>query len=429
MVNPLLRAHPNGLRSDFYLLVLAAVYHADGLWGEATFDLCASRGPTDGGPIVVGGVEDAIDAARGLGFSADDVRLMRGIGALGGVSEAFWEQLRELRFSGEIVAMPEGTLTLPGAPILRVTAPLIEVTLLETALLQAVSFGSAVATRAARLVDAAQGRRVFDLSTPLHPSPDAAARAARAALVGGVAGSGLTETAIDEAIPPMGTLSQGFYAAYGDLDAALEAFRVYFPDVGYVSLPPGDMVEGVLALSKHRKNLRVVRLDHDDLNAPARRLRGALNVAGMSNVLILGGGELDEARIAKLVQQQAPVDLFAVDSALSQGLPSLGLSYRIADMQRGFEPEALRHPGAAADPGVKQTVRFADHDLLCLESEVAANVRAGATPLARLVVSDGERVLPREPVEVCAARRRGQQTALRPGWTLKRSAGLTAPPP
>ena len=426
MVNPLLRAHLNGLRSDFYLLVQAAVYHADGLWGEATFDLCASKGPADGGPIVVGGVEDAIDAAQKLGFSAEDVSAMRGIGALAGVSEAFWEQLRELRFSGEIVAMPEGTLTVPGAPILRVTAPLIEVTLIETALLQAVSFGSAVATRAARLVDAAEGRRVFDLSAPLQPSPDAAARAARAALVGGVAGSGLTETAIHEALPPMGTLSPGFYAAYGDLDAALEAFRVYFPDVGYVSLPPGDMVEGVLALSKHRKHLRVVRLDHDELDAPARRLRGALNVAGMANVLILGGGELDEARIAKLVRQKSPVDLFAVGAALSQSLPSLGLHYRIADMQRGFEPEALRHPGAAADPGVKQTLRLSDHDLLCLESEAAALIRAGATPLARGVVSDGERVLPREPVEVCAARRRAQQATWTPGRALRRSPGLTA---
>lgn len=425
-MNPLLRAHPNGLRSDFYLLVLAAVYHADGLWGEATFDLCATRAPEDGGPIVVGGVEDAVDAARGLGFSADDVRALRGVTALSGVSEAFWEQLRELRFSGEILAVPEGSVVLPGEPILRITAPLIEATLIETALAQAVSFGCAVATRAARLVDAAEGRRVFDLSAPLHPSPDAAARAARAALVGGVAGSGLTETAIAEATPPMGTLSSGFYAAYGALDAALEAFRVYFPDVGYVSLPPGDMVEGVLALSKHRKNLRVVRLDHDDLDAPARRLRGALNVAGMGGVLILGGGELDEARITKLVRQRAPVDLFAVGSALSQGLPNLGVAYKIADMQRGLEPEPLRHPGAAADPGVKQALRYADHDLLCLEAEARALIRAGATPLARLVVSEGERVLPREPVEVCAARRREQQAALKPGWTLRRSPGLTA---
>ena len=78
-MNPLLRAHLIGLRSDFYLLVLAAVYHADGLWGEATFDLCASRGPTDGGPIVVGGVEDALDAARGLGFSADDAAGLSGL--------------------------------------------------------------------------------------------------------------------------------------------------------------------------------------------------------------------------------------------------------------------------------------------------------------------------------------------------------------
>ncbi|MCB9762578.1 MAG: hypothetical protein H6739_22455 [Alphaproteobacteria bacterium] len=403
-----------GLQTDFYLLVLAAVYHADGLWGEATFDLYARELPEGCGYLVAGGVVEAVEQALQLGFTAPEIAWMRGLDTFAKAPEAWWSALEHMRFDGEIHAVAEGTVVFPGEPVLRVTAPLVQATLLESRLVQTVGYGTAVATRASRIIEAAGDRKVFDFGSRRMPSGDAALLAARAAMVGGFAGTTNSLAAAVLGVPVMGTLSAGFSAAYGDDARALEAFRVHFPDVGYVSLPQKDVVEAVLELVPHRASIRIVRLDRRDLGRVSRRLRGALDAAGMERVKILGSGGLDEPRIAALEAEGAPVDLLAVGRNLSQEPPKSGMVYRLAEIWRGPDPEPATHTGASRWPGMKQVVRFHDHDLVCLVEELE-DATAGGRPLLEPVVLEGERVRPAPTLETSQARRAAAVAALPEG--------------
>lgn len=433
MERPFFAPERSGLQADFYLLVLAAVYHADGLWGDATFDLFARQMPDRYGYLVLGGVCEAIESALRLGFTSEEIAWLRAQDTFANASEGWWDALENMRFEGEIRCMAEGSVFFPNEPILRVTAPLPQAVLLETRMLQAISHGTAIATRAARMTRVAGGRKLFDFGSRRLPGGEAALLAARAAMVGGFAGTTNTLAAATLEVPTMGTLSAGFMAAYGSDAAALEAFRVHFPNVGYVSLPDGDVVEAVLRLAPHRKAVRIVRLDQWDLDGSSRRLRGALDAAGMNRTRILGSGALDEDRIAELVRRGAPVEMLAVGRSLVQAGATTDFSWRLAEIARGPDREGVRHPGGSPWPGAKQVLRFPDHDLICLDEEAEALAGDLGRPMLEQLVSYGERNVPEEPVQV-AQQRCAEQIAALPEvlrqsdavveWPIRRSPGL-----
>lgn len=433
MERPFFAPERSGLQADFYLLVLAAVYHADGLWGDATFDLFARQMPDRYGYLVLGGVCEAIESALRLGFTSEEIAWLRTQDTFANASEGWWDALENMRFEGEIRCMAEGSVFFPNEPILRVTAPLPQAVLLETRMLQAISHGTAIATRAARMTRVAGGRKLFDFGSRRLPGGEAALLAARAAMVGGFAGTTNTLAAATLEVPTMGTLSAGFMAAYGSDAAALEAFRVHFPNVGYVSLPDGDVVEAVLRLAPHRKAIRIVRLDQWDLDGSSRRLRGALDAAGMNRTRILGSGALDEDRIAELVRRGAPVEMLAVGRSLVQAGATTDFSWRLAEIARGPDREGVRHPGGSPWPGAKQVLRFPDHDLICLDEEAEALAGDLGRPMLEQLVSYGERNVPEEPVQV-AQQRCAEQIAALPEvlrqsdavveWPIRRSPGL-----
>lgn len=434
MERPFYAPERSGLQADFYLLVLAAVYHADGLWGEATFEVFARQMPDRYGYLVLGGVCEAIDSCMRLGFGGEEIRWLRGLDTFANAAEGWWDALASMRFEGEIRCMAEGSVCFPNEPVFRVTAPLPQAVLLETRVLQAITHGTAVATRAARMAQVAEGRKLFDFGSRRLPGAEAAMLAARAAMVGGFAGTTNALAAATLDAPAMGTLSAGFLATYGSDAAALEAFRVHFPNVGYVSLPAGDVVESVLRLAPHRKAIRIVRLDHWDLDGSARRLRGALDAAGMERTRILGSGSLDEDRIAELARRGAPVELLAVGRSLVEGAPSTDFAWRVAEIARGPDREPVRHPGASPWPGAKQVLRLDDHDLVCLDGEAEALVGERGRPLLEPFVVDGERAVPEEPVWV-ARQRCAEQIAALPealrdndavgAWPIRRSEGVS----
>lgn len=411
MQRPFYAPEHSGLQADFYLLVLAAVYHADGLWGEASFDVYARQMPDRYGYLVLGGVSEAIESALRLGFSVEEIRWLWNQDVFARASEGWWNALENMRFEGEIRCMAEGSVVFPGEPVLRVTAPLPQAVLLETRILQALGHATAVATRAARLTQVAGGRKLFDFSSRRLPGQEAAMLAARAAIVGGFTGTTNSLAAAALEVPTMGTLSSGFLATYASDTAALEAFRVHFPEVGYVSLPEGDVVEAVLRLAPHRRAIRIVRLDEWDLDGNSRRLRGALNAAGMERTRILGSGALDEDRIAELVRRGAPVDMLAVGRSLVSGT-AVDFCWKISEIARGPDREPVRHVGATAWPGPKQVLRFADHDLVCLDDEAEALAGEQGRPLLDTMVSYGERTVPEEPVQVARDRCAEQIAAL-----------------
>jgi nicotinate phosphoribosyltransferase len=398
-----------GLHADVYQLVLAAVYHADGLWGEATFDLYARELPSDHGYLVVAGIEEALDAAVDLSFSPQAIAWLKEQPTFAHASASWWESLEHLQFEGDIHAVPEGELVFPGEPILRVRAPLIQATLLETRLIQAVSHATAVATRAARLVDAAQGRKVYDFGSRRLPGPESALLAARAAAVGGCHGTTYALAGKRYGLETMGTLSSSFLAAYDSDESALDAFRTHFPHFGYVELPDGDILDGVRRLEPFKDNVRIVRVDHWNLNGAARMVRDALDKAGMERVRILGSGSLDEHRVRGLTANEAPIDMLAVGRHLSVGTgdPGTSMAYRIAEIGRGVGLEPVTRPGASSYPGCKQVVRGRRRDMICFADETElVQLQVEGRALLWPVVEAGRRLQPWGSVHAASERRR-----------------------
>ena len=402
----------SGLVGEFYQLVLAATYHGDGLWGEATFDVFARALPDGYGYLVAAGVEPALQQIEALAFSAAEVELLRKQPVFAKIPATFFEALSRLKFTGDVHAIPEGTPVFAGEPILRVTGPLVACTLLETRILQIIGHSTAVASRASRLATAAAGRPVFDFGSRRAGGAESALLAARSAYLGGAHGTTNAMAALGLGIPAFGTMSDTFLAAYGDDDLAYSAFRLHFPGLGHYSLPDDDPVDGVARFGKFKDRVSIVRIDHDDVGRLSRTVREALDRHGMPKVKILASGHLDEARIAKMVAAGCPVDMFAVGRGLASGPDAqMRLAFRIAEMQRGSGRVPVTRDGAAPWPGRKQVVRLADHDLVCLESEAGTFGRHGA-PLLSPAIVGGRRVNVPDSLSDIRARRERMVSAL-----------------
>jgi nicotinate phosphoribosyltransferase len=401
-----------GLVGEFYQLILAATYHGDGLWGEATFDLYARGMPPEWGYLVAAGLEPVLDMLERFAFEESEVASLQAMPAFARVPSGFFDALRRLRFEGEVLAVPEGTPMFPNEPLLRITAPLWVATLFETRLIQLVGTATAVATRAARVVDAAQGRPVYDFGSRRSAGGESALLAARSAWIGGVAGTTNANATVVLGVPAFGTMSDTFLASYTEDRAAYDAFRVRFPSLGHYALPDDDPLDGVLRFQRFHDEVRIVRIDHADLNALSRSVRASLDHGGMRETRILGSGHLDEGSVAKLVAAGAPVDMFAVGRSLgAHSEPAMRLAFRLAELQRGTGSTPITRPGSSTYPGRKQVIRFADHDLLCLESEAGAFARAG-WPLLRPVMRGGRRAPIGEDLAMARDRRAAMVAAL-----------------
>jgi nicotinate phosphoribosyltransferase len=401
-----------GLVGEFYQLVLAATYHGDGLWGEATFDLYARSLPADWGYLVAAGVDPALDMLSAFCFNDAEIAALQALPAFARVPSSFFDALGRLRFEGEVLAAPEGTPMFPNEPLLRVTGPLWVVVLLETRLIQLIGSSTSVATRAARMVDAAAGRPVYDFGSRRAAGGESSLLAARAAWIGGVSGTTNAHATLSLGVPPFGTMSDTFLASYPADRTAYDAFRVRFPSLAHYTLPDDDPLDGVRRFAPFRDEVKLVRIDHDDLHGRSRSVRAGLDEAAMRHTRILGSGKLDEVEIARLVGNGAPIDLFAVGRALASGPESgMRLAFRLAELQRTTGASPVTRPGSSAYPGRKQVIRFADHDLLCLETEAGAFVRAG-WPLLRRVMSGGRRIEPAEGLSAARDRRAAMVAAL-----------------
>ncbi|MEC7242544.1 MAG: nicotinate phosphoribosyltransferase [Myxococcota bacterium] len=401
MARPFFAPDKAGLQCDLYQLVQSAVYHADGLWGEVTFDLSLTSLPETCAYAVVAGVQEALDEVQRLRFSDEEIQWLQQIEVFQGASQAWWESLRHFRFSGDIDGLPDGSVAFLNEPILRVTAPLTQAVLLETRLIQAIAHATGVATRAARLVQAADGRRIFDFGSRRLPGPQAALRSARAAAIAGCAGTSYALAGEVYGIPVMGTLSQGFLAAYPSDTAAIDAFALHFPKVGYISLPGDSFEAGVAQLAEHRESVRIVRVDHWDLDMASRNVRKALDAHGMESVSILGSGALQESTVLELTRKKAPVDLYAIGRELALGdrQSEFTLNYRIAEMWRGAELEFVTRRGASMYPGLKQLLRGPKGDLLCLEDELDLLDLEGHRALLVPLLREGELVRSGDSIE------------------------------
>src|SRR5262247_2835942 len=307
----------SGLATDLYQLTMAAAYHASGRRERASFELFTRKLPEGRSYLIVAGLEQALDYLRGLSFSDGEIEYLRGLPAFESVSAEFFDYLRDFRFTGEVWAMPEGTVAFAGEPLARVTAPLIEAQIVETYLLSTINFQTLIATKASRIVEAAEGRGIIEFGARRCHGFGAALYAARAAFIGGCVGTSNVEAGRLFELPVYGTAAHSFVMAFDSEREAFHAYHEVFPESTVLLLDTYDTLNAAHLATEFGPELRGVRLDSGDLAELSKRVRSILDEAGMRRTKIFASGDLNEFKIAELIAAGAPIDLFGVGTDLS----------------------------------------------------------------------------------------------------------------
>lgn len=391
------------LVTDLYELTMAAGYLRRGMDRPATFRLFVRRLPPARGFLVAAGIEDSVARLLELEVSREDVDwLLRQ-----GWPRDLAEPLCGLRFTGDVDAVAEGSVVLAGEPLLEVTGALPGAQLLETALLNAVTYQTALASVAARCVLAAQGRPVVDFALRRTHGVEAGLAAARAGAIAGFAATSDVAAAELYGLAATGTMAHSFVQAFPDERTAFRAFAEDFPAAPTFLVDTFDTARGVAAAIEviHERGLAevaAVRLDSGDLAAEARLARALLDEAGLPRVRIVVSGGVDAEAIDALVRGGAPVDVFAVGTRVgtSADAPLLDSAYKLVEYDG--RPVTKLSPGKGYPPGRTQAWRLADGSgVLTARAEEGP---PGGRPLLEPVVRGG---LPLEPAGgVTAARRR-----------------------
>ncbi|MFA5787313.1 MAG: nicotinate phosphoribosyltransferase [Actinomycetota bacterium] len=354
-----------GVRTDLYQLTMVEAYLASGLADKlASYELFF-RAPPDGCSFAVAaGLEPALDFLESLRFDPEDLDYLR---KLGHFSDATIDYLAGLRFSGEVWAVPEGTIVFAGEPLLRVTARLPEAQLAETGLLNLINFQTLVATAAARLVRSAGGRDVVEFGLRRAQGPDGGLSASRASYLGGCVSTSNVEAGLRYGIPVAGTQAHAFIMAF---PSEIEAFRAYaarYPDSCVLLVDTYDtLASGVpnavkvgreLAAAGH--DLRGIRLDSGDMDVLSRAARKMMDEAGLTRCRILASGDLTEGRVRALVEAGAPIDIFGVGTWLVAGGDDRALGGVFKLVEVGGKPvlKVSSDPFKATLPGCKQIWR------------------------------------------------------------------------
>jgi nicotinate phosphoribosyltransferase len=393
------------LLTDLYELNMAASYTKRGMVGPAVFSLFARRLPASRGFLVAAGLEDCLRFLERFCFDAEDLEYLRTIGFDDEILEAF----SSLRFTGEMRAVPEGRVVFAGEPLLEVTAPIAEAQLVETYLLNQVTFQSTLATKAARCRIASRGAiDLVDFSFRRTHGVEAGLAAARLSAMVGFSATSNVEAARRYGLRPAGTMAHSYVEAF---PTEVEAFRSFVqdrPGATTFLVDTYDTLSGVASAVDVIRAMRLpgplaVRLDSGDLDDLARRTRRLLDDAGLADVRIFASGGLDEFDVARFVRDSVPVDALGIGTRMgvSADAPSLDSAYKLVAFEG--RPVMKLSEGKATLPGAKQIFRLPppDGDVIALREEA---LPPGAEPLLEVVMRGGERVGPATCLDDARAR-------------------------
>lgn len=356
---PAVTASDLALLTDLYQLTMLQAYWSEGMHEEATFSLYFRRLPETRNFVLACGLDDALHYLENLGF--DDAALAY-LGDTHLFSDAFLAWLGELRFTGDVYALPEGTPVFPDVPILEVAAPIAEAQIAESLLMNQIHVQTVLASKAARVVLAAAGRKVVDFGLRRMHGADAATKGARAYYVAGLDATSNVLAGRLYGIPTTGTMAHSYIEAHDREEDAFRAFASLYPETTLL-VDTYDTCEGVRTVARLARELgaafrvRAIRLDSGDLASLAVDSRRILDDAGLRDVEIFASGGLDEHAVAELVGAGAPIDGFGVGTAMgvSRDAPDLDLAYKLtayAGLGR-----LKTSPGKAILPGRKQVFR------------------------------------------------------------------------
>jgi nicotinate phosphoribosyltransferase len=387
---------PSALVTDLYELTMAAAYFENKFEAEATFELFVRSLPNGRGYLLFAGLEQALDFLEQVRFTAEEVEYVRRHPMFKRVSDAFFDYLREFRFTGEVWAVSEGTPVFANEPLIRVKAPIIEAQIVETFLLNSVAFPTLVATKAARLVEAAQGRGVVEFGTRRAHGPQAGLLAARASYIGGCLGTSNVEAGYHFGIPTYGTIAHSYIMAHESEEKAFKDFSALYPENSILLVDTYDTLRAIDKIVSMGLRPQGIRLDSGNLAELSKHARQKLDAAGLSDTKIFASGDLDEFIITRMLAQNAPIDFFAVGTALatSKDAPALSAVYKLAELTHDGRTRytAKFSEDKATYPGAKQLFRFCDGegnyrcDVIGREHEHVAG-----EPLLARVMKDGRR--------------------------------------
>lgn len=388
------RAGP--LFTDLYELTMAAGYHAHRVFAPATFSLFIRGVYPTRSYFVAAGLEQVLDELASFRFSAQDICYLQSTGRF---TDDFLAYLSQLRFTGSVLAMPEGTIFFADEPVLEVTAPIIEAQLLETFLLNTVGFQTMIASKAARCFHASAGRPLIDFSLRRTQGQDAGLKVARSTFIAGFQATSNVLAGKIYSLPVSGTMAHSYVSAF---DSEIEAFSSYaetFPDHSIFLIDTYDTLKGaqnavrVAAKMKQKGHALIgVRLDSGDMIQLSRQVRRILDDAGLFDVKIFASSGFDEFKIAKVISEGAAIDAFGVGTkvGVSADAPFVDVVYKLVRF-KGHDVKKMS-PGKATLAGRKQVFRKTDQsgryteDVLALRDETVDR----AKPLLKQVMEDGK---------------------------------------
>jgi nicotinate phosphoribosyltransferase len=389
----------SALLTDLYELTMAQAYLEQGMDEPAVFEFFVRKLPAHRNFLVAAGLEQVLDYLSELRFSQEDLAWLDQSGQF---SSRLIDYLGTLRFTGDVEAMPEGTIFFPHEPILRIVAPLPQAQLVESRVMNLLNYQTMVASKAARSVLVAGGKPLIDFGLRRAHGAEAGLLAARASYLAGFAGSATVLAGMAYRIPLYGTMAHAFVQAHEDEIVAFEHFAETQPanvvlliDTYDTEAAAGKVVSLARKLGANGITVKGVRLDSGDLADHARKVRHILDEGGLPHAQILASGNLDEYRLRDLIQTGAPIDSFAVGTAMttSSDAPSLDCAYKLQEY--AGRPCRKRSEGKATWPGRKQVYRYhtsggqLDHDFVTTHDD-----RLPGEPLLQRVMQNGCHLVP-----------------------------------
>jgi len=388
-----------GMLTDLYELTMCASYFENKRNELATFDLFIRKLPPNRSYFVFAGLEQALLFLENLRFNQEQIDYLK----RQGFRDYFLSYLKEFKFSGEVWAVPEGTIVFPNEPLLRVTAPIIEAQVVESFLLNTVNLQTMLATKASRVVEAAQGRAVIEFGLRRTHGTDAGMKAARCSYTAGCAGTSSVLAGMQYEIPVFGTMAHSFVMFFGSEVEAFRAFAKTFPKGSTLLIDTFDDIKGaenaaIVAEELEKQGFRLggVRIDSGDLAEISKKVRALLDRKGLDYVKIFASGDLDEYKVRDLLRRGAKIDSFGVGTRMStsEDRPYVDIIYKLSekmDKTGRFVPTMKLSKGKVTLPGRKQVFRVKDRNGNFVKDVIALHDEdVEGEPLLIKVIEQGE---------------------------------------
>lgn len=389
------------LSTDFYELTMAAAYFkSDQRKTRAIFELFVRKLPRNRSYMVAAGLEQALEYLNNLRFDEKEISFLKSNKSFSKLGKDFFKYLKNFKFTGDVWAVPEGSILFPNEPILRVEGPIIEAQIVETFLLSVINFQSLIATKASRITDIAGRKGIVEFGSRRAHGPQAALLAARASYIGGCVGTSNTLAGYKFGIPTFGTMAHSYVMSFEKEIDSFKEFTRIFPD-GMILVDTYDSLEAVKKIVQSGLKIKGIRLDSGDLHLLSIQSRQLLDNANLHDAKIMASGDLDENIIADLLKKNSPIDIFGVGTELSTSRddPAMNGVYKLVAIKTPISKNRYKtiyklktSIGKKTYPAPKQVYRiFSDgviqQDIIGLDDEKFNHIKA--VPLLKKVMSRG----------------------------------------